>query len=75
MRVWAGRRFVVAGRTVPPSGFQAFEHVGVPPDLVDLFLPLAESDFRIDMSSTQIREAAAAAMAAHPAAFSSSSPS
>ena len=51
----------MAGRLMP-SGFQTFDAMlsRVPAPFLDLFIPIPADDFRIDLSSTQLRAAAAA---------------
>ena len=53
----AGCRFLVAGRSVE-GHFHTLDDVPVPPDYQDLFLGLPASDFRVDLSSTRLREQA-----------------
>jgi hypothetical protein len=48
------RRFVVAGR-VSESKFLTLADVDMPASLRDLFLPVTEAEFRVDVSSTSIR--------------------
>jgi len=63
----AGCAFLVAGRKDEASGqFLTLDDVQVPPELYDLFHPLP--NFRVDLSSTQLRAQAAAAAAAASAA-------
>jgi hypothetical protein len=48
--------FIVAGRLDSVSGqFRGLEQANVPPELQDLFMGLAEREFRRDISSTEIR--------------------
>ncbi len=49
-----GCRFLVAGRT-DQQGFRAAGGLAVPEQFTDLFEPIPESAFRIDLSSTQLR--------------------
>jgi Cytidylyltransferase-like len=50
-----GCRFLVAGRVGKDGTFHTLEHVGVPESCRDLFVGLAEEEFRLDLSSTEIR--------------------
>lgn len=54
----AGCKFLVAGRLTAGS-FQTFDAMLplVPPMYADLFLPIPAELFRVDLSSTQLREA------------------
>lgn len=47
-------RFLVAGR-VQHGQFRTLRDVAVPPDFHDLFLELPEEQFRVDISSTELR--------------------
>jgi len=47
-------RFVVAGR-LHRGEFQSLEHLDIPEGFEDLFIPIPESLFREDISSTEIR--------------------
>ncbi len=53
----AGCRFLVAGRSVE-GRFYTLDDVSVPPAYQDLFLALPASDFRVDLSSTELRQRA-----------------
>ncbi len=53
----AGCRFLVAGRSVE-GRFHTLDDVPVPADYQDLFLALPASDFRVDLSSTELRQQA-----------------
>lgn len=50
----AGCRFLVAGRRTT-AGFQTIRDVALPAEFVGLFAELPESEFRMDVSSTQSR--------------------
>jgi cytidyltransferase-like protein len=50
-----GCRFLVAGRKDAEGRFQALEDLNVPAAYRDLFSPLPASEFRVDLSSTQLR--------------------
>lgn len=52
-----GCRFLVMGR-VDGLEFKGLDSIGVPGPLDDLFLPVPESEFRLDISSTQLRKQA-----------------
>ncbi|NJK81231.1 MAG: hypothetical protein HC876_09735 [Chloroflexaceae bacterium] len=52
----AGCRFLVAGR-VHQGLFQTLDSIEMPASIRDLFIPLSEELFRVDLSSTEIREA------------------
>jgi hypothetical protein len=54
----AGCSFLVAGRALPSESeaqFRTLAELNLPPNLADLFEALPESDFRRDISSTQLR--------------------
>jgi hypothetical protein len=51
----SGSRFLVAGRRRDGS-FTTLEQLEVPPAFADLFMALSESEFREDLSSSQIRD-------------------
>jgi hypothetical protein len=51
-------RFVVAGRVDAAGRFVGVDEICVPEPHRDLFTGLSEQDFRIDLSSTQLRERA-----------------
>jgi len=48
-------RFVVAGRLVN-GVFQGLNHLAIPPGFEHLFIPIPESLFREDISSTELRK-------------------
>ncbi len=50
-----GCRFLVAGRA-QNGDFGTLDQVAVPPAFQDMFLALPEARFRVDLSSTQLRE-------------------
>lgn len=54
-----GHRFVVGGRVSVQDGFRTAERLDVPEQFRSLFIVLSESDFRVDLSSTQLREGGA----------------
>jgi hypothetical protein len=56
----AGCRFLVAGRAEQGT-FRTLDDVALPPDYAGLFQGLAEADFRVDISSTALREQSAKA--------------
>jgi hypothetical protein len=51
-----GCRFFVGGRQHSEAGFRCLEQLPIPPEVAALFLSLSESEFRVDLSSTQLRE-------------------
>jgi nicotinamide mononucleotide (NMN) deamidase PncC len=51
-----GCRFLVAGRVDAQGRFVCLEDLGIPGEFADLFDGLSKSDFRIDLSSTELRE-------------------
>lgn len=53
----AGCRFLVAGRSVE-GHFHTLDDVPVPPAYQDLFLALPADEFRVDLSSTELRRRA-----------------
>ena len=59
MRRKRGHRFVVDGRVSVQDGFRTAERLDVPEQFRSLFIVLSESDFRVDLSSTQLREGGA----------------
>jgi hypothetical protein len=63
----AGCRFLVAGREDAAGRLVALEHLDVPPACRDLFTGLAQGEFHVPISSTQLRERARAAAVASPA--------
>lgn len=54
----SGCRFLVAGRAEPGGKFLCVEDLSLPPRCRDLFLGIPETEFRIDISSTQLRRLA-----------------
>lgn len=50
-----GCRVVVGGRMDASGAFRTWTGEGLPDDLSALFVPLPESDFRVDVSSTSLR--------------------
>jgi nicotinamide mononucleotide (NMN) deamidase PncC len=48
-------RFLTAGRVDDQGRFVGLEQAGIPPGYADLFEGLAEGEFRLDVSSTQLR--------------------
>ncbi len=53
-----GCRFLVAGRIDAGGRFVELQHVAIPTAFRDLFEALSESEFRVDLSSTQLRQPA-----------------
>jgi len=51
----AGCRFLVAGRQTQKA-FQTLEDLPIPSEYADLFEGISEHDFRVDLSSTALRE-------------------
>ena len=51
----AGCRFLVAGREDAAGRFVALEHLDVPYECRDLFTGLAQGEFHVPISSTQLR--------------------
>lgn len=51
----AGVRFVVAGRADSKGEFKGIESMNIPDDLKGMFIPVPESEFRADISSTELR--------------------
>lgn len=51
-----GCRFLVAGRT-DEGRFQGLDELAIPPAISDLFSAIPEHEFRLDISSTQLRQA------------------
>jgi nicotinic acid mononucleotide adenylyltransferase len=51
-----GCRFLVAGRTCPDGRFQGLEDLAMPAAVRDLFTAILASRFRLDISSTALRE-------------------
>jgi hypothetical protein len=52
-----GCRFLVAGRSDSTGHFLLLDDLGIGPELRDLFEPIPQSAFHVDLSSTQLREA------------------
>jgi hypothetical protein len=50
-----GARFVVAGRAGDDGRFRGFEDMDVPESLRELFIPVPQAMFRVDLSSTELR--------------------
>jgi hypothetical protein len=50
----AGTRFVIGGR-LHRGAFQSLEGLDIPPACKELFVPIPETLFREDISSTEIR--------------------
>jgi Cytidylyltransferase-like len=50
-----GCRFLVAGRAIVTAKFTALDEIGIPPAYRDLFDAIPEDEFRIDLSSTDLR--------------------
>ncbi len=50
-----GCRFLTAGRVDEQGRFVGLEQAGIPAEYADLFEGLAESEFRVDVSSRQLR--------------------
>jgi hypothetical protein len=50
-----GCRLVVGGRLDAAGAFRVWDSGGLVADFAELFVPLAEADFRADVSSTQLR--------------------
>jgi hypothetical protein len=50
-----GCRFLVAGRAQQPGQFLTLDAIEVPEGHRDLFEPIAEDEFRVDISSTHLR--------------------
>jgi hypothetical protein len=53
-----GCRFLVAGRRGADGNFVELDALTIPPAYRDLFQPIPAADFRLDISSTQLRSAA-----------------
>ena len=51
-----GCRIVIGGRADAAGRFRTWEAATIDPAFTDLFLPLTETDFRADVSSTALRE-------------------
>jgi hypothetical protein len=54
-----GCRFLVAGRRDASGRFATLDDLHLPPEFRDLFDGIPESEFQLDLSSTQLREQAA----------------
>ncbi len=50
-----GCRLVVGGRTDSKGAFRMWDGGGLAEEFAGLFVPLAEADFRVDVSSTELR--------------------
>jgi hypothetical protein len=50
-----GCRLVVGGRADGGGAFRTWDGVGLPEEFAGLFVALAEADFRVDVSSTELR--------------------
>jgi hypothetical protein len=50
-----GCRFLVAGRVESGGKFVRLQHLAIPKSVADLFSEIPEAEFRLDISSTQIR--------------------
>jgi hypothetical protein len=50
-----GCRVVVGGRVDPAGAFRIWSSDGLAAEFAGLFVPLSEADFRLDVSSTQLR--------------------
>jgi hypothetical protein len=55
-----GCRFLVAGRAKPSGRFLALDELAIPEQFRDLFTPIPEAAFRVDLSSTQLRQCSTA---------------
>jgi hypothetical protein len=53
-----GCRFFVAGRVDSQGRFLGLDDLNIPADYRDLFIGIPEAEFRIDVSSSQLRAAA-----------------
>jgi hypothetical protein len=53
----AGCRFLVAGRADAAGCFLGMDGLGLPAAHRDLFVGIPEAEFRVDLSSTRLREA------------------
>jgi hypothetical protein len=53
-----GCRFLVAGRVDAAGKFAGLQELTISPACLDLFTGIPEQDFRLDLSSTQLREGA-----------------
>lgn len=51
-----GCRFLVAGRVDGGGKFRTIGEIAIPPEFRGIFEPIPESDFRLDISSTELRE-------------------
>jgi len=61
-----GCRFLVAGRVQGPGAFAGLEEIALPDACRDLFADSPESEYRFDLSSTELRAQAAVAPPAPP---------
>ncbi len=52
-----GCRFLVAGRVDDKGAFHHLSHITIPPQFKPLFAPIPETQFREDISSSQLRRA------------------
>ena len=52
----AGTKFVVAGRVATDGKFRGLHDLVIPASIREMFLPLPESEFREDISSTELRQ-------------------
>lgn len=50
-----GCKFIVAGRTTSEGNFEWLGDLQLSPAISDLFIGLTESEFRLDLSSSEIR--------------------
>ena len=50
-----GCRFLVGGRLDPDGPFVELDAIGIPDEFRDLFMGLSETEFRVDISSTELR--------------------
>jgi nicotinamide mononucleotide (NMN) deamidase PncC len=57
-----GCRFLVAGRVDKEGKFVGLDNLSLPPAYRDLFTAIPEAEFRLDLSSTQLREQAERAL-------------
>ena len=51
----ASCRFIVAGRIDGAGGYVAADSVPIPPQFRDLFVGISAAEFRVDLSSTELR--------------------
>jgi hypothetical protein len=52
-----GSRFLVGGRADTTGSFRCLEQLAIPEACRDLFTPITEGEFRVDISSTELRAA------------------